>query len=293
MSKKSPAAPKRRQALGRGLNSLIPARKTTTASEGMQSREIRADLIDPNPDQPRRQFRDHALEELAQSIRTDGIIQPLVIRQSGERYILIVGERRLRAAKMAGLQSVPAIVRTIDETRNLEIALVENIQREDLNALEVALALDRMHEELGLSHEEIANRTGKSRTSVTNLLRLLRLPPPIQELVASRKLSAGHVRPLVSVEDEETQIRLAEKAAAEDLNVRQVEKLVQTLPKPGEAADAEKKSVDPNVEAAIEELERALGTKVRIVAKRRGGRLEIEFASDDELDRIYNQILGH
>jgi ParB family chromosome partitioning protein len=248
-------------------------------------------LIDPNPLQPRTVFQPERLRELADSIQVHGMIQPLVVRPHGERYQLVAGERRWRAARIAGLAEVPAIVQAVPDDRLLEITLVENIQREDLNPLEVAHALDRLARELKLSHEEIARRTGKDRTTITNMLRLLKLPLDIQQLVAERRLSMGHARSILGLPTEELQRQVAEKATAQGLSVRQVERLVQRMtgsrePKPGDEV------LDPNVKAAIAEMERILGTRVRILGKPdQRGRIEIEYYSGDDLQRIYTLIV--
>jgi ParB family chromosome partitioning protein len=257
-----------------------------------QVRQIPIDLVDPNPYQPRRTFRQSGLEELARSIQLDGLIQPIVVSSKGDRYTLIVGERRCRAAKLAGKTEIAAIVQQVEPERILEVTLVENIQREDLNPIEVASALDRMIRELQLSHEEVAARTGKDRSTITNLLRILKLPKDIQLLVAERRLSLGHARALLSLDDPEQQRILAEKTAAQGLSVRQIERTVRSLtePRKGAAASA---ATDPNVAAAMEEMERALGTPVRVVQRTANkGKIEIEFHSAQDLDRIYTAIVG-
>ncbi len=297
MQAKGEGIPGQRRALGRGLSALLPDRPLPVAApEGDSGRtesvqRLPIDGIDPNPYQPRRIFNQDAIEELAQSIRTDGLIQPIIVRRNGPRYSLVVGERRWRAARLAGLTQIPAIIQDIPQDRVLEVTLVENIQREDLNPIEVALALNRMVQELNLSHETLASRTGKNRTTITNLLRLLRLPKDIQELVAEKRISMGHARAILALENEDQQRAVAEKTAAQGLSVRQVERLVRKMARPPEP-DAEK-PVDPNVAAAIDELERALGTKVRLVQQGDSkGRLEIEYYSAEDLDRIYEVIVG-
>jgi ParB family chromosome partitioning protein len=222
----------------------------------------------------------------------DGVIQPIVVRPDGQRFQLVVGERRWRAAKLAGIAEIPCIVQTFEKDRALEIALVENIQREDLNPIEIALALSRMVHEFQLSHEELAVRTGKDRTTITNLLRLLKLPRDIQQLVAERRISMGHARALLSIDSPEAQLALAEKAAAHGMSVRQVERLVRDQQRPREEKGGEK-PLDPNVAAALEEMERALGTRVRIVQRgQHSGRIEIDYHSQEDLDRIYSKIVG-
>ena len=291
----------RRKALGRGLGALLPSRPVEVSSRVPmdtapprrdQVRQIPIDLVDPNPYQPRRTFRQASLEELARSIQVDGLIQPIVVSSKGDRYTLIVGERRCRAAKLAGKTEIAAIVQEVEPERILEVTLVENIQREDLNPIEVASALDRMIRELQLSHEEVAARTGKDRSTITNLLRILKLPKDIQLLVAERRLSLGHARALLSLDDPEQQRVLAEKTAAQGLSVRQIERTVRSLTEPRKGAGASAPA-DPNVAAAIEEMERALGTPVRVVQRTANkGKIEIEFHSAQDLDRIYTAIVS-
>ena len=287
-----------RKALGRGLSSLLPPRATPApTAEPLPSPadaviQVPIDLIDPNPVQPREIFQPDRLHELAQSIVANGIIQPLVLRRRHERYQLIAGERRWRAARMAGLDTVPALIHEVQDDRLLEVSLIENIQREDLNPIEAAHAFDRLSREFKLTHEEIARRTGKDRATITNILRLLRLPEQVQHLLAERKISMGHARALLGLPTEEAQRELAQRAAAHGLSVRQVENLVQRSlqppPAPQPAAAA-----DPNVKSALEDLERALGTRVRIVPKTdQRGRIEIDYYSQDDLHRIYLLIVG-
>jgi ParB family chromosome partitioning protein len=295
-----------RKALGRGLNALLASRtapkpdpllpppaeapQAPAATDPVSTLPIA--LIDPNPLQPRVVFNAERLQELADSIRANGIIQPLVVRPHADRYQLVAGERRWRASKLAGLEQVPAVVQNVSDERLLEITLVENIQREDLNAIEIARAFDRMARELGLSHDQIAQRTGKDRTTVTNTLRLLKLPPDLQQLLAEHRLSMGHARAILGLPTEELQRQVAEKATSQGLSVRQVERMVQRMTTTREPKPAED-PLDPNVKAAIEELERVLGTRVRIVGKPdQKGKLEIDFYSADDLDRIYSVIVG-
>ncbi len=284
-----------RRALGRGLNSLIPTRTPPPPSAPADTDHGVARLpigsIDPNPLQPRRVFQNERLEELAQSIRANGIIQPLVVRKHGERYQLVAGERRWRASKLAGFTEVPAIIQDFPDDRLLEITLIENIQREDLNPIETALAFDRLARELRLSHEEIGNRTGKDRTTITNLLRLLQLPQDLQQLVAERRLSSGHARCLLGLPTPALQREVAEKSVAQGWSVRQMERVTQKMTETREPKNVDEVQQDPNVRAAIQELERVLGTKVRIVEKaRQRGRIEIDYYSPEDLDRIYSVI---
>ncbi|HYM12401.1 MAG TPA: ParB/RepB/Spo0J family partition protein [Bryobacterales bacterium] len=290
-----------RRALGRGLSALLPERpeprpaaaETPVPPGAEQVRKILLDRIDPNPYQPRRAFDPERLEELAASIRADGLVQPVIVRPSGARYILIVGERRWRAARLAGLDEIPALVREISPDRLLEVTLIENIQREDLNPIEVAQAFARMARELHMVHEEIARRTGKDRATVTNLLRLLTLPEDIQQRIAAKQLSVGHAKAILAVETEDLQRKLAESAVQRGLSVRQVERLAQHYTQGSAAPDTDRPPADPNVKAAIAELERVLGTRVQVVMKGvRKGRVIIHYYSQADLDRIYSIIVG-
>jgi ParB family chromosome partitioning protein len=287
-----------RKALGKGLSALLPTRPTnqpvpSPAPNEEASLSIPIDSIDPNPLQPRRMFQSERLSELAQSIRANGIIQPLVVRRSGERYQLVAGERRWRAAKLAGNQSVPVVIREIPDDRLLEITLIENIQREDLNPIETAVAFDRLGRELLLNPDQIGQRTGKDRTTIVNFLRLLQLPADIQQLVAERRLSAGHARCLCSLPNVDLQREVAEKAVAQGWSVRQTERTTQRMLEGRKPKHLDELETDPNVKAAILELERVLGTKVRIVEKaKQKGRIEIDYYSPEDLDRIYTVIVS-
>jgi ParB family chromosome partitioning protein len=289
-----------RKALGRGLSSLLPTSRPapappTAAPTQTVSGPLRIPIgdIDPNPLQPRTVFQADRLQELSQSIREHGIIQPLIVRSAGSRYQLVAGERRWRAAKLAGLEQVPVIVQDYADDRLMEVTLIENIQREDLNPIEVSQAFDRLAREHQLSHEQIAQRTGKDRTTVTNMLRLLRLPGDIQMLLAEHRLSMGHARALLALPTPELQLQLAERTASEGLSVRQVERLVQKSTETREPKPAKDVEPDPNVKAAVLELERVLGTRVHVVEKSaQRGRIEIEYYSQDDLNRIYETIVG-
>ncbi len=290
--------PPDRQALGKGLNSLLPARLRQTQAESAQPvhpiTELPVSIIKPNPFQPRRQFREDALEELAQSIRVNGIIQPISVRKAGDEYQIIAGERRWRAAQLAALTVVPVVVQELADEKLLEVALIENIQREDLNPIELAEAFERMVTELRLSHEEIGRRTGKDRVTVTNTIRLLQLQPEVQQIVASGKISAGHARALIGIKDPDRQKNIAYSVIAEGWTVRQIEKTIKDIAQ-GTADRPDKPPappVDPNVRAAIDEMQQALGTRVRIIEKGKGkGHIEIEYYSSDDLDRIYGMIV--
>jgi ParB family chromosome partitioning protein len=300
----SEAAEKQRKALGKGLSALLPGRspaQTSTATAMAPvapsiatPSKLPTEAIHPNPMQPRVVFQPERLEELAASIRANGIIQPLIVRRHEGQFQLVAGERRWRAAKLAGLTEVPVVIQEIADPLLLEIALIENIQREDLNAIETARAYERLGRDLGLSQEEIGRRTGKDRTSITNALRLLKLPHEVQLLVAEHRLSMGHARAILGLPTAEQQIEIAEKASAQGLSVRQVEALVQNLTSDRSSSGAKiEKTPDPNVRAAIEELERVLGTRVRIVElSEQRGRIEIEYYSQTDLDRLFQQITG-
>ena len=307
-----------RKALGKGLHSLLPKRNTVAtappASETPKTEEFNApapaerpdDLsvqtlpiehVRPNPNQPRREFDPVALAELTLSITRDGIIQPIIVRkQAPNDYQIIAGERRWRAATAARLKEVPVIVRIADDEQVLELAIIENIQREDLNPIELALAFQRMAAELGLSHDQIGQKTGKERTTVTNSVRLLQLPHDVQQMIAAKRLSSGHARALLKFEDDQTRRDIAQRCIAEGWSVRQIEDFTRSGPaadRKGKKKEPLAESLDPNVKAAIDELERTLGTKVHIVEKGGGrGRIEVEYYSPDDLNRIYEMIVG-
>ena len=300
----SSANDKQRKALGKGLSALLPGRSQPAAPTAAAAAPASAtkpgtlplSLIKPNPMQPRTVFNSDGLQELAASIRANGIIQPLIVRQLGESYQIVAGERRWRAARLAELQEVPVVVQDVADRSMLELALIENIQREDLNPIETAHAFERLGRDLGLSQEEIGRRTGKDRTSIANIIRLLKLPKEVQLLVAERRLSMGHARALLGLATADEQIQLAEKAVALGLSVRQVEAQVQEMTsdrdKPAHGSRKES-AQDPNVRAAAEELERALGTRVRIIElSDQRGRIEIEYYSQADLDRLYQRIVG-
>lgn len=278
-----------KKALGRGLSALIPQKEPSVGTVALA--EIPIDRIAMNPYQPRKAFNDRALDELTRSIRENGIVQPVVVsRASDNRYRLVAGERRLRAAQKAGLQSIPAIIKDLlQESEALQIALIENIQREDLNPIEEANAYHQLHDEFGLTQEEISRRVGKERSTVANFLRLLKLPEPVKELLASGQLSMGHARALLSMESAKKQQQLADRIVRSNLNVRQTELLVS-------AALAKKtkreKPKDVFTRDAEEKLTRTLRTKVEIDRRRRGGVIHIRFANEDDLMRIFEELTG-
>jgi ParB family transcriptional regulator, chromosome partitioning protein len=261
----------------------------------MGNYQVDIDLIDPNPYQPRTHFREEALQELATSILANGIIQPIVLRKSGARFQLIAGERRWRAAQRAGLQRVPVVLRDVPEEQALELTLVENLQREDLNPIEEARAFDKLLNEFHLTQEEVATRTGKDRTTIANSVRLLRLDKTILDLMEEGKLTAGHARALLGVIDMELRGKLAHRIARGGLTVRQLERFVVRKSRPGQAPKKAGEELDPNMRAAVEELERHLGTKVTLKLgnkkQNRPGQLVIDFYSDEQVNGIYEKLM--
>ena len=283
-----------RKVLGRGLGALLSAEGTAQATE--EATEFPIDQIDPSALQPRVHFDDAKLEELAQSIRANGVVQPLLLRPKGRRFELIAGERRWRAAQLAGLTKVPAVIRNVSDDKVLELALIENIQREDLNPIEEAQAYKKLIENLGLTQEVVAERVGRDRSYVTNYLRLLRLPEDIQELVQVGRLSTGHGRTLLGVEDVDLQRRLARRILEQDLSVRATERLVRdsAAERPARKAKSAVEPNDANLRAAETKLRRQFGTQVRIVQSRDStkGKIEIEFYDPADLDRLYTLLMA-
>ncbi len=280
----------KRKALGKGLAALLP---DEPAKGGTQLLDVDPERIDPNPDQPRQHMDETKLGELAQSMMEYGIVQPIVARRVGSRFQIVAGERRWRAAQRAGLKSVPVIVRDVEDRQVLEIALVENIQREELNPIEEAGAYRRLVSELGYSQEQVAERVGKDRSTVANLLRLLRLPRRVRQLIEEQKLSPGHARPLLVLATAEMQTEIAEHIVTKGLSVREVERRVKAASKPPSTKPKER--VDPNTQEASRQMEQALGTAVRI--RRQGtkgvkGRIEIDFHSESELHRLYQAVIS-
>jgi len=282
----------KRPALGKGLSALIP-----DMPEPVRASAVEADIdrLEPNDFQPRGDVDEARLQELAQSIRANGIIQPIVVRRIGERFQIIAGERRWRAAKLAGLLRVPVVVRDVapgDEQSLLMMALIENIQRDNLNPIEEALAYRRMTDEFHLRQEDIATSVGKDRASVANLLRLLKLPDEVRTEVSSGRLSMGHARALLSLADEADQRRVARDVIAGSLSVRETESLVRKIVEAGKPAReaAVPKPSDVHTRAAEDRLKLLLGTRVRIVRQGARGRIEIDFVSEPELIRIYDQL---
>ena len=282
-----------RKVLGRGIDALIPSVGSVAVPPASQGnlREIDIDLISPNRYQPRSDFNPEKLNELAASIKQNGVVQPIVVRQLGMRFELIAGERRWRAAHLAGLLKIPAILKNVDEEKTLEIALIENIQRDELNAIEEAQAYQRLWEHFGLSQEEISQRVGKSRATVANALRLLKLPEKVRKLLIENKLTMGHARALLTLEDPKTQIQAAQQVIDRELSVRNTEKLVRHMLSDGKQASYQRIRMDPNVKAAEEKLRIRFGTKVAIKKKGKGGKVEIYYFNNDDLDRIYGLLM--
>ncbi|NLN19179.1 MAG: ParB/RepB/Spo0J family partition protein [Firmicutes bacterium] len=287
-----------RKALGRGLAAIIPQAAQDDSAE-TAIREIAVTRISPNAAQPRRHFSREQLEELAASMREHGVLEPVIVRPKGKDYELVVGERRWRAAQLAGLKVIPAIVRELEDREALELALVENLQREDLNPMEEAEAFRRLADEFGLTQEEIAARVGKRRSTVANRLRLLDLDGSLQDQVRQGRLSAGHARALLAVPDDDDRRQLAERVINEGLSVRAVEEIVRSRSqtqrkssKKGRKSRAERPEGDPELADLVEDLQQKLSTRVRIVRREGRGQIEIEFYSEDDITRIYELIMG-
>jgi ParB family transcriptional regulator, chromosome partitioning protein len=284
----------KRGGLGRGLSALIPG----AVEEGAGMVEVPVGAVAPNPRQPRTNFDDETLRSLAASIREVGVLQPIVVRRSGEAYELIAGERRLRAAKLAGLATVPVILRDSGDADTLREALIENIHRDDLGPIELAEAFRELLEELGLKQETLADRLGVSRSHIANTIRLLQLPADVQQLLADGRIQAGHGRALLSLNDAEAQTSLALRAAAEDLSVRDVEELVRRyIDQPTSTKEQRVENAQPAPSSAsmveVEEiLSEQLATRVAIQMGKKRGRIVVEFGSADDLDRIVSEIIG-
>ena len=286
--------------LGKGLDTLIPnamgdmkknssPKKDEVIDEKGQETVVKITKVEPNRDQPRKKFDEEALKELSDSIKQFGLLQPILVQNRKTYYEIIAGERRWRAAKMAGLKEVPVIIKNFSEQEIVEISLIENIQREDLNPIEEALTYKRLLTEFHLKQEELADRVSKNRTTITNSMRLLKLCDEVQQMIIDDKLSTGHARALIGIEDKDVQKELAEKIYQEKLSVREVEKLIKTIMNPKEKKEPKKK--DQSLELIYrdieEKLKQSLGTKVSISSKENGaGKMEIEFFSHEELDRI-------
>jgi ParB family chromosome partitioning protein len=280
----------KRPALGRGLSALIPDAPPPPAV-AERALDVDIDLLRPNRYQPRSGMDDTRIEELARSIKSNGVIQPIVVRRTDSGYEIVAGERRWRASQRAGLLKVPVVVRDIPDDRLLAAALIENIQREDLNPIEEAQAYRRLADEHNLTQEQIADAVGKDRSSVANYLRLLKLPSEVRANVGSGALSMGHARALLSVADETAQLRIARDIVARNLSVRETESIVKRPPQADVPRETPQKDVHTRV--AEDKLRFALGTRVRISRKGKGGRIEIDFQNEDELQRLYEQLTGN
>ena len=277
----------KRKALGKGLSALLPEPEPTTETLS----EAATDRLEPNPYQPRTVMRPEALAELAASIKESGILQPILVRRHGDRYQIVAGERRWRAAQALGLPRVPIVVRDIPDERLLEVALVENIQRQELSALEEAQAYQRLQQEFQMSQEAVAERVGRDRSTVANTLRLLRLPRETRDLLEAGRIEAGHARALLALPEAEQQNALAREVAARGLSVRQVEARV-TSQRAGGEKQPTARAADPNTRAAEERLRQALGTRVEIARRGKGGSLRIAFTSEAELSRLFDALLS-
>ena len=301
----------KKMGLGRGLNTLIPKapivdeedveqvkKKVSRSSKTKKKEETKKELtlpidkIEPNPDQPRNQFDEDTLQELADSIKQYGMLQPILVTPKDDFYEIIAGERRWRAAKAAGLKEVPAVLKEYSRQEAMEISLIENVQRADLNPIEEALAYKRLLTEFNLKQDEVAERVSKSRTAVTNSMRLLKLSPRVQQMIIDDMISTGHARALLAIDDEEQQFILANKIFDEKLSVRETEKLVKALKNPKKEVKKEKSEHTFIYENIEEQIKNIMGTKVSVNQKANGkGKIEIEYYSEEELERIYDLLM--
>lgn len=275
------------RALGRGINALIPEHDFTE-----KVIRLAVDQIEPNPLQPRETFDPQDMEDLVGSIKEKGVIQPVLVRRRGDKFELIAGERRFRAAKALNLESVPALVKDVDDRDSLELALIENIQRQSLNPIEEARAYKYLIEKFQLSQDEVSQVLGKARATVANVLRLLRLPPEIQDEIKSGRISFGHGKALLEVEDVNQQRRLSQMAISKSLSVRELETAIKHLRKPGRRLSVRTATLDPMVTVLEQQLQQVLATRVRIVKKKKRGSIVIEYYSSDDLNRIVEKIGG-
>ena len=297
--------PVKRKGLGKGLDSLIPENKSAkvSSSESKKTEEtaelksgeqmMKINMVEPNRDQPRRNFEEDALLELADSIKQYGVLQPLIVRKRNDYYEIIAGERRWRAANMAGVKEVPVIIKEYNEQEILEIALIENIQRENLNPIEEAMAFKKLLEEFNLKQDEVAERVSKSRTAVTNSMRLLKLDQRVQQMIIDDMISTGHARALLAIDDPEQQYVLANRIFDEKLSVRETEKLIKEIKNPKK--QKEKKIIENAFiyEDIEDKMKQVLGTKVHVASKGKGkGKIEIEYYSDKELERMFDMIMS-
>lgn len=295
----------KRKGLGKGLDSLIPDNKSAKVQNPEQEKKqedpasvsgeqmMKINMVEPNREQPRRNFEEDALLELADSIKQYGVLQPLIVRKRKDYYEIIAGERRWRAAKIAGVKEVPVIVKDYNEQEILEIALIENIQRENLNPIEEAMAFKKLLEEFNLKQDEVAERVSKSRTAVTNSMRLLKLDSRVQQMIVDDMISTGHARALLAIDDKELQYTLANKIFDEKLSVRETEKLIKSIKTPKK--EKEKKIIENAFiyEDLEDKMKQILGTKVHVSSKGKGkGKIEIEYYSDKELERMFEMIMS-
>ena len=297
--------PGKKSGLGKGLDSLIPNKKNDISDSKVEKKQekendspksgeimVRINEVEPNRDQPRKDFDEDALMELADSIRQFGILQPLLVQKKKNYYEIIAGERRWRAAKLAGIKEVPIIVKDYTDQEIVEISLIENIQRENLNPIEEAMAFKRLLQEFQLKQDEVAERVSKSRTAVTNSMRLLKLSPRVQQMIIDDMISTGHARALLAIDDEEQQFILANKIFDEKLSVRETEKLVKALKNPKKEVKKEKSEHTIIYENIEEQIKNIMGTKVSVNQKANGkGKIEIEYYSEEELERIYDLLM--
>ena len=296
-----------KRGLGKGLDSLIPTNvmmesevkhaTVSTASSAEEGKDgtlmVKLSKVEPNREQPRKNFDEDSLQELAESLKQFGMLQPILVQNRGDYYEIIAGERRWRAAKIAGLKEVPVIVRELTDQEIVEISLIENIQREDLNPIEEAQAYKRLLTEFHLKQDEVAERVSKSRTAVTNSMRLLKLCDEVQKMVVDDMISTGHARALISIEDPEEQYLIAQKIFDEKLSVREVEKLVKDMHKPPKPPKEENKTLQAIYQEISERLKQSLSTKVSVSAKQNGaGKIEIEFYNHEDLERLLERITG-
>jgi len=277
-----------KRVLGKGLEALIP--ESINEFNENEIQELRISDIDPNSSQPRKSFDEDSLKELAQSIRQHGVIQPITVRPNGDRYMIITGERRWRAARLAGLKTIPAIVKDLNDNDILEIALIENIQREDLNPIEQAKALKMLIEKFNFTQEDLAERLGKNRSTIANTMRLLNLSENVQNMIINGKLSEGHARALLGVSSKKMQEELAITASNTGLTVRELEKIVKKQVSK-QNHNIQKQKLNPNLQECADKLSQMLGTKVNIISNKRKGRIEIEYYSEEDLYRIIELLI--
>ncbi len=287
--------------LGKGIRALLGGSEESVSKEKKSKdkedgiAQIKLSNIEINPFQPRNDFDEASLEELAASIKTYGLIQPVTLRRlDGEKYQLISGERRLRASRLAGLSKLPAYIRDANDQEMIEMALVENIQRTDLNAMEVAISYQRLVEECNLTHEQLSDRVGKNRSTITNYIRLLKLPPPIQKALKLDRITMGHARALLSLETQDAQIVALEEVLTKDLSVRATENLIKAFNQPRTSSKSSKVNLPATYQEIVDQLSRSLGTKVQMKRSKSGkGTLTIKFGSDEELNQILENMEGN